>query len=400
LTKHSKRNEEVRLILRLPSDDHQPVLWYWVAATDCRQGSLAAGSSDPELSNLLATYPAWVLVPASEIVFHHVTLPRRARRQSLQVLPFMLEEQLASEVEGLHFAILQQSGDECDVAVVEKELMQRWIARCEQLGAQVQALIPDVLMLPLAAHGWSAVRLNEQWLFRCAAHAGMVVESSWLSQLLVAAAPPMIESYSAPPADNRAEVEWRAHPTQDLLPLAAQGEMYRGADLRQGEFTRASAWRGGVRPWRPVMLALAVYLLLLSVDAGLAHYRLWQQAQQWRQASTRLYQQLFPAEKNVINPRVQMQQHLQQLAPSAQAGLSEQMRQLQQLMADNSAVRLQALAYDASRNELRVDLHAASFPALEQFQQRAGQHYRVQPGEVKQNARGVESRLILGIQNE
>lgn len=395
-----KRSGETRLILRLPSDDTQPVLWRLASSDSHRHGSLAVGETDPELARLLATYPAWVLVPASEFAFHQVTLPRRARRQSLQVLPFMLEEQLATEVERLHFAILQQSGDVCDVAVVEKSVMQQWITRCEQLGVRVQALLPDVLMLPLVADGWSAVCLNEQWLFRRGAHAGMIVESSWLPELLAVSAPPVIESYSPPPAQAEGVAEWRVRPTRDLLQLAAEGEIYSGAELRQGEFTRSSPWREGLRPWRPVMLALAGYLLLLCVSAGWSHYRLWQQAEHWRQESVRLYQQLFPTEKNVINPRVQMQQHLQQLQPAEQAGLSDQMRQLQQLLTDNPAIRLQALAYDASRKELRVDLHAASFQVLEQFQQRAGQRYRVQPGEVKQNPHGVESRLILGIQHE
>ncbi|KFK91777.1 general secretion pathway protein GspL [Serratia sp. Ag1] len=395
-----QRSGEVRLILRLPSDDAQPVLWRLTSPGSNRHGSLATGETDPELARLLATYPAWVLVPASEFAFHQVTLPRRARRQSLQVLPFMLEEQLATEVERLHFAILQQSGETCDVAVVEKSAMQQWIARCEQLGVRVQAMLPDVLMMPLVTDGWSAVRLNDQWLFRREAHAGMIVESSWLPELLAVSAPQVIESYSTPPAQIAGLAEWRVWPERDLLQLAAEGEKYSGADLRQGEFTRSSPWRAGLRPWWPAALALAVYLLLVGADAGLSHYRLWQQAEHWRLESVRLYQQLFPTEKNVINPRVQMQQHLQQLQPGEQAGLSEQMRQLQQLMADNSAVRLQTLAYDASRKELRVDLHAASFQALEQFQQSAGQHYQVQPGEVKQNSGGVESRLILGIQHE
>lgn len=391
-----KRNGEARLILRLPSDDSQPLLWRWAH----RQGSLAAGATDPELARLLASYPAWVLVPASELAFHQVTLPRRARRQSLQVLPFMLEEQLATDVERLHFAILQQSGDLCDVAVVEKSAMQQWITRCEQLGVRVQALLPDVLMLPQVANGWSAVCLNDQWLFRRAAHAGMIVESCWLPELLALWSPPLITSYSAPPPQTTDVPEWRLQPTRDLLQLAAEGEAYRGADLRQGEFTRSSPWRAGLRPWRSVMLVLAGYLLLLSVEAGWSHYRLWQQAEQWRKQSVQLYQQLFPAEKNVVNPRVQMQQHLQALQPVEQAGLSVQMRQLQQLIANSPTISLQALSYDASRKEIKVELHAPSFQALEQFQNSAGQRYRLQPGEVKRGQGRVESRLILGIRDE
>ncbi|WP_419235847.1 type II secretion system protein GspL [Serratia fonticola] len=395
-----KPREQARLILRLPSDETQPVLWYFASADGHQQGSLAMGENDDQLVSLLARYPAWVLVPASELVFHRVTLPRRVRRQSLQVLPFMLEEHLATDVERLHFAILQQSGDVCDVAVVDKSLMHQWIARCELLGGQVQAMLPDVLALPLAADGWSAVGLNDQWLFRREKHAGMIVESSWLSEFLAVWAPPVIESYSVPPASTASPPEWRVQPPRDLLQLAAEVVHESGADLRQGEFTRSSPWRTRLRPWRTVMMALTVYLLLLCVSAGLSHYRLWQQAEHWRQESVRVYQQLFPADKKVVNPRVQMQQHLQQLQPIEKAGVVAQMRQLQQLMAENSAIRFQALSYDAGRKELKVDVQAASFQALEQFQVAAGQRYQLQPGEIKQNPTGVEGRLTLGIKDE
>jgi general secretion pathway protein L len=400
LIRNGKPRAQARLIVRLPSDETQPIWWHFASADGHQQGHLASGESDSTLASLLATYPAWVLVPASEFVFHRVTLPRRARRQSQQVLPFMLEEQLATDVERLHFAILHQSGEVCDVAVVDKSLMQQWISQCERLGVQIQTLQPDVLMLPLSADGWSAVSFNDQWLLRREKYAGMIVESSWLAEFLAAWTPPVIESYSDVPAAMDSLCAWRVHPARDLLQLAAEGEHDSGIDLRQGEFARSSRWRMRLRPWRSVMMALMGYVLLLCADAGLSHYRLWQQAEQWRQESVRLYQQLFPSEKNVINPRVQMQQHLQQLQPIDQGGVVVQMRQLQQLTTENPTIRIQALSYDASRKVLNVDVHAASFQALEQFQIGAGRRYQVQPGEIKQHPTGVESRLTLGIKDE
>ena len=84
----------------------------------------------------------------------------------------------------------------------------------------------------------------------------------------------------------------------------------------------------------------------------------------------------------------------------SQDGLAVHMHQLQQLMAKHPHIELRALSYDAGRKTLKIDLYAASFLVLEQFQSGAGQHYRVQPGEVKQNPHGVESRLTLEIKDE
>ncbi|EOS7044005.1 type II secretion system protein GspL, partial [Escherichia coli] len=357
LKKNNKHVEAGRLFLRLPEDDSEPLLWRLIAPEETGAGSVAVGETDPQLVGLLSRYPAWVLVPSGRIAFHQVTLPHRTWRQRLQVLPFLLEEQLATDIEQLHFAILHQSGDRCDVAVVEKAVMHRWLAYCGQLGVREVRLLPDVLMLPLATEGWSAVKLAGQWLFRRDRYAGMTVELSWLTHFLSLTAPPVIESYSVPPVPcpGPKTTEWRNQPGRDLLQLVAEGDGYDGADLRQGEFARQGTWYARFRPWRYVAGALLACVFLAGSNAGLAHYRLWQQAQFWRYESVRVYQQLFPSEKAVKDPRRQMLRHLQQSTGNNIPELGSVMRQLQQLLSETSTIRLQALAWDSSSQTLKID---------------------------------------------
>ncbi|MDQ9159061.1 type II secretion system protein GspL [Citrobacter portucalensis] len=401
--KRDKKHDEAGLLfLRLPEDETQPVWWRLASSEEKGSGSVAAGATDPRLAGLLSRYPARVLVPAGKIAFHHVRLPQRTRRQRLHVLPFLLEEHLATDIDKLHFAILHQTVDMCDVAVVEKSVMQRWLAYCDQLGVRNARLLPDVLMLPLVAEGWSAVRFADQWLFRRDRYAGMVVESSWLDLFLSLTAPPVIESYSVPPAQYPGTdiTEWRSQEERDLLQLAAEGDGYDGADLRQGEFARQGTWYAGFRPWRYVAGVMMVCVLLAGANASLAHYRLWQQAEFWRQESVRVYQHLFPGEKAAQDPRRQLLKHLQQSPGDNTPELGSVVRQLQQLLSENSTVRVQALAWDSSSQTLKIDLQAASFQALEQFQQRAEEVYLLQPSEIRQQPHGVESRLILRVNNE
>ncbi|EOO9735818.1 type II secretion system protein GspL, partial [Escherichia coli O157:H7] len=99
LKKNNKHVEAGRLFLRLPEDDSEPLLWRLIAPEETGAGSVAVGETDPQLVGLLSRYPAWVLVPSGRIAFHQVTLPHRTWRQRLQVLPFLLEEQLATDIE-------------------------------------------------------------------------------------------------------------------------------------------------------------------------------------------------------------------------------------------------------------------------------------------------------------
>ncbi|WP_375055055.1 type II secretion system protein GspL [Zobellella sp. DQSA1] len=390
-----------QLVVRLPADDCQPVLWLHGTENGdiVAQGSLQPGVSDPALAALSVRLPTRVLIPASECVFHRVLLPPRARRRVRQVVPFMLEEQVATDIERLHFAVLMQNREHCHVAVVDKSHMRRWLACCEQLGLRMDTLLPDALMLPPAAAGWSAVRLDDQWLFRREHDAGMAVESCWLPELLSAwPEPVVIHSYSTPPAGETLAGEWHALPEQALLQLAATQPLERGKDLRQGEFAQGKVRRQPLRPWKAVIFALSAYLLLLTGEAGLAHYRLWQQAEHWRQETVRVYRQLLPQETHVVNPRAQMQQRLRQLETWAQTpGLGIQIRRLQSLFAQNSAVTLHALAYDAARAEIRLELQANAYQELEAFQHLAEQHYRLRPGEMKQGGGRVESQLVLEV---
>ncbi|PLP21326.1 type II secretion system protein GspL, partial [Klebsiella michiganensis] len=51
--------------------------------------------------------------------------------------------------------------------------------------------------------------------------------------------------------------------------------------------------------------------------------------------------------------------------------------------------------FDAARNALQLEISAVSSQALAQFSQRARAGFRVQTGEMKPRADGIEGRLTL-----
>ncbi|MBA7843209.1 type II secretion system protein GspL [Klebsiella sp. RHBSTW-00484] len=382
------------LIIRL-NPDTSTAIWRLVAPGEAAQtGEWHPDDGDQTLSLLAQRYPAWVLVPTSDCAFHHVTLPAGAIRRPQQALAFLLEEQLATEVEESHFALLHQDKTDCAVAVVGQEKMRAWQAWCEELGLNVLALTPDVLTLPQSPTGWSAVQCGEQWLFRCDSWIGMAVETTWLDGLLAHwqnVAP--ITCYSSPP-DIAAP--WQPLPPQDLIQLAANNPDARKICLRQGNFAAKRRRQPTSRRWRPAIAAALALLLLWSGNSLDDHLALGRQADAAVQASRDFYRQWFKAEKNVINPRLQMQQHLRQLESSGgQPALISRLGALQKIIAETPGIRLRALSFDAARNSLQLDITAVSPRALEQFSNRARTGFRVQTGEMKPRADGIEGRLTL-----
>ncbi|WP_336040264.1 type II secretion system protein GspL [Klebsiella michiganensis] len=381
------------LIIRL-NPDAATAIWRLAAPDDAAQtGEWHPDAGDPTLSLLAQRHPAWVLVPASDCAFHRVTLPAGARRNAQQALAFLLEEQLATEIEESHFALIHRDKSDCAVAVVGREKMRAWQAWCEGLGLNVLALTPDALALPQNPTGWSAVRCGEQWLFRCETCSGMAVETPWLGELLVHwpdLAP--IACYSPPP-DIAAP--WQPRPVQDLLALAASNPQARKICLRQGNFA-AKRRPPTPRRWRPTIVATLALLLLWSGNRLHDHLALARQADAAVQASRDFYRQWFKAEKNLVNPRLQMQQHLRRLeSVSARPALISRLGALQQIIAETPGIRLRALSFDAARNALQLEISAVSSQALAQFSQRARAGFRVQTGEMKPRADGIEGRLTL-----
>lgn len=381
------------LIIRL-NPDAATAIWRLAAPGDAAQtGEWHPDAGDPTLSLLAQRHPAWVLVPASDCAFHRVTLPAGARRNAQQALAFLLEEQLATEIEESHFALLHRDKSDCAVAVVGREKMRAWQAWCEGLGLNVLALTPDALALPHNPTGWSAVRCGEQWLFRCETCSGMAVETPWLGELLVHwpdLAP--IACYSPPP-DIAAP--WQPRPVQDLLALAASNPQARKICLRQGNFA-AKRRPPTPRRWRTAIVATLALLLLWSGNRLHDHLALARQADAAVQASRDFYRQWFKAEKNLVNPRLQMQQHLRRLeSVSARPALISRLGALQQIIAETPGIRLRTLSYDAGRNALQLEISAVSSQALAQFSQRARAGFRVQTGEMKPRADGIEGRLTL-----
>ncbi|EOG8330336.1 type II secretion system protein GspL [Klebsiella michiganensis] len=381
------------LIIRL-NPDAATAIWRLAAPGDAAQtGEWHPDAGDPTLSLLAQRHPAWVLVPASDCAFHRVTLPAGARRNAQQALAFLLEEQLATEIEESHFALIHRDKSDCAVAVVGREKMRAWQAWCEGLGLNVLALTPDALALPHNPTGWSAVRCGEQWLFRCETCSGMAVETPWLGELLVHwpdLAP--IACYSPPP-DIAAP--WQPLPVQDLLALAASNPQARKICLRQGNFA-AKRRPPTPRRWRTAIVATLALLLLWSGNRLHDHLALARQADAAVQASRDFYRQWFKAEKNLVNPRLQMQQHLRRLeSVSARPALISRLGALQQIIAETPGIRLRALSFDATRNALQLEISAVSSQALAQFSQRARAGFRVQTGEMKPRADGIEGRLTL-----
>jgi hypothetical protein len=88
------------LVIRLGTNKQQPVAWLvWSGQEQeiIASGTLASAHALGELQERAGGRPVVTLVPGSDLIFRRVSLPGKYSRQAAAALPYLLEEQIASE---------------------------------------------------------------------------------------------------------------------------------------------------------------------------------------------------------------------------------------------------------------------------------------------------------------
>lgn len=374
-----------RIFIRLSHEASAAVNWLRASESGLALGNVMSGTLEQAAAEIAQQPGARIVVlaPASEIVFAQATVPGRTRLA--QAVPYALEEQLAADVEQLHFALGRREADgRIHTAVVSRAHMQDWLARLGAAGVQADTLVSELQLLPLTPGEWSALRENGVVAIRTGAQQGLVADSENLEAVMRAAVseagehtPARVHLIDADPGTPLAAtvegVEWvreicRAHP----LPLLVRNFDAQGIiNLLQGDYSRREQLGRLWRPWRAAAALLAVWLLLKigltvfeSVQLTREQGRLTAQVEQ-------LYRKTFPDARKVVDVRVQMQRRLDALRASAAAGNADFLGLVAASGAalhDNSAITLRGISY--KDRQLEIDLEARDMQALDQIKQR------------------------------
>lgn len=393
------------MVIYLSPDTPQTLHWLRLSAG---QGILERGHiDDPDAWSSLRSrsegHSVYLLVPAGAIGFHQVVLPGKHNASALQALPYLLEECVATDVEQLHVAILSRQGETLNLAVVEQTQMARWLDPFTECGIKIQALIPDVLALPLGNDAdneamTSALRWGDQWLIRTGMDTGAVAACSWLSEFCDAwhnehQTPLRVHSYSAVPDGLP---DWHPQPAQDPLLLLAQGAISSRSSLLQGRYAPQKNYRSLVQLWRLPVIALVALLLLTLAPSLVQYWQLEQQVSQLQQQAEQGYRQLFPGRHIGNNLRGQLRQDMQTLQHSlpSQTWL-DWLAPLPGLLSPFKTVEISGIQFDRQQGELRLQLRGDSFQTIEQLRKSAATHFTVVPVASSEQGGRIETTLIL-----
>jgi general secretion pathway protein L len=399
------------------SSTHSAAQWLLVDAQGARLGAALQGSLH-EAAGLAAGRKLIVLVPGADALqLEPVLPPMKGGAKLNQIVPYALEDQLATDVDALHFAVgKREAGPGTPVIVVSHDAMQAWVFALRAEGLQADAIYTDSSLLPVTPQGITV--LIDQGRVSLKPYNGPVttLDVSPLSDALQILLPdePLVPlvvyiseaEYDAEQATLDAlrqrisDVQIKLLPDGVLPLLALQAARLTGINLLQGVYTLRTNQRSNTAPWRYAAALLVGLVAAHLVVKGFELSRLRKQEAALDRQIALTYSTAMPgaAPVRISEARHAFEERLLQLqAAAAGNGLMLGLSTLTDAVAKSPQLQLDAVSYRDKNIDLR--LMAPSVDVLEGIRQQAmsrGVSAEIQSANPKDNR--IEGRLQLKLQ--
>jgi general secretion pathway protein L len=297
------------------------------------QGGVGFSVNHATLDNILALATGRrvvLFVPGADVRLTQVTVPARQAAKILQAAPYALEDQLAEDVETLHFALApdpqrRAAGEPQPIAVVAKARMDSWLAPLKLKGIAPDAIVPETLSLPQPDPGaWTAIAEPGLATVRSGMYSGFTCTLDDLGSYLGLADPDGKVPLRAFVAQNVEFDFSRLGRPVDLMPgyasslevLIRHWRPEHSINLLQGAYSAREDWQNLARPWRLAAGLAAAWLIVAFANEGAQAFRLGRDLDQQEQANLARYQALFPNDTRIVDLAAQAEQQLKALQGS------------------------------------------------------------------------------------
>ena len=343
--------------------------------TDIESGTLA------EAAAVVEGRRASLVLGGDDVLLSEAHVPGGSAARASAVVKYALEDQLADDVDNLHFALGQKrSGDLFPVAIVDHDTMDEVAARCAEAGLRPAEVVPETLALPLTervagdtSHHWTALVDADHAVVRLGGAKGFVTDTEMAGMMLAGATSDFEESdeavltvYQAAGAsalDLPANLEIERRPYDHRLNLFAAGLVQTPQiNLLQGEYSPRNKLDKSLKPWRWTA-ALAVVLMLLVVGGRLLDLqRLKAEEAAIDQAISESFAVALPNTR-MQRPKRQIEDALKSLGQGGNDGLTANLAAIVDSLASQPQTSLNSLTLRGDRFDL--DLVTDAVPSLD-----------------------------------
>jgi len=355
-----------------------------------KQGALVSqGSGDPtmletlvDLKSLHNAGDVVLLLPTERCLAIRCTVPGRTIGQMRRALPYVVEEYLAGDIESMHvaFGVMRRNAP-VDVLLIERALLQTWLATLANYGVVPGYALPEAALLPVTAGTVTLLFDGDRVLVRspeqmAAAEigtvklvleslVGAVTEGGLRFVLVNGLIPPITRAEIAQSSEH--PIEWVETET-DVTPLAYLAAAFPGdtapINLLQGALAPPKSANNVWTRWSGAAALLGIWFLVLVLSETVAGLWATHRASVLTAQVEALYRDYFPKDVRLQDPYKQMLAHIGGRADTGPSFLTL-LGNLAAGLAANPGAELRSISYNDARAELGAEVAVGGFDALE-----------------------------------
>lgn len=375
----------------------------WARFSDGIQKNNGVVESVADLTELAVNHTVIIWLSGELVTFTKVTIPKGQQRHLQRILPSLLEDNLATDIEQLHFAVggISDSGM-VNVAVIEQNILGDILQQFFQANIRPQAILPDSLAIPLLGEECSLSVNDGICQLRTSSQSAYVFDTQNLATLL----PMMISNpaqnislYIADKQRNTLSItqpyDWKDIAIDKLAQIPDKAVM--AINLLQGGFSPQSGLQKHWLQWRSVAVLAMVALVVQLATVGMEIIQLNKQTKTYKIEIEKVFHSAFPDERRIVNAKAQMSQRLSKLqSQQGGAGFLMLLQQIAPALQQTKGISLTRISFERRLGEMRIDISAQNYSQLEQVKKAISKlGFNVELGSVAGKKGAYTSRLMI-----
>lgn len=400
-----------QVIIHMPNIDVDAVRW----ATADDNGKLSGDIHSGTLANVAEAVEgkrSVLVLPGNDVVISEAKVPGGSVRAAAQAIPYELEDQLADDVDTLHFALGPKGKDDVfPVAVVGCDTMDDLQAMCADVGLRPTQIVSETLAIPQPNNndaggvGWSALVNGPQTVVRTNGHSGFAVDTDLLGMALNdvkgnlpedAEASMIVYKTDTPiePISMPKDIDVETRPCSDVLGLYASG-LANGPtiNLLQGVYSPKSKMDKAWKPWRWTAALAAILLALVFAGKWFDYNALKMKEDALDAQIAEAFEKALPG-KRMVRPVSQVKAALNGLGSTNTSGFTTSLHAISDSFATKPDTVIRSIAVRDGRFDLDVTTDALpTLDALKDELQKRDLTMTVQS--ANRDKEGLRSRLRI-----
>ncbi|OQQ04482.1 type II secretion system protein GspL [Vibrio splendidus] len=401
------------LTVRLSSEPQSPVQWLvWSTSQQevIASGELSSWEQLDELTPYAEKRSCIALLPGNECLIKRVEIPKGAARQFDSMLPFLLEDEVAQDIEDLHLTILDKDATHATVCGVDREWLKQALDLFREANIIFRKVLPDTLAVPFEEQGISALQIDQHWLLRQGNYQAVSISEAWLPMFLQSdwvvaddeEQATTIFSYTAMPSDDvqqQSGANWQAKPAELVMSLLSQQAITSGVNLLTGTFKTKSSFSKYWRVWQKVAIAACLLVAVIVTQQVLKVQQFEAQAQAYRMESERIFRAVLPGKQRI--PTVsylkrQMNDEAKKYGGSGDGdSLLGWLALLPETLGQVKSIEVESIRYDGNRSEIRLQAKSSDFQYFETARVKLEEKFTVEQGPLNRNGDAVFGSFTL-----